>query len=353
MGKIDINLDKNSYSIYIENGLLDYIGSKIKQIYEGKKIAVVTDENVNNYYGNKILNKLTKEDYEVKMIVFPSGERTKSIEELVKLYNDFLDFELTRSDLVAAFGGGVIGDLTGFAAATFLRGISFVQIPTSMLAQIDSSIGGKTAVNLSRGKNLIGSFYQPKAVFIDPMLLKTLDKRFLYDGMAEVIKYGAINDKNLFYNLMSYEDEQELFNNIEYIIETCCNIKKYYVENDEKDTGQRMILNFGHTIGHAVEKYFNYEKYTHGEAVAIGMYTIAYKSELLGLTARGTSEKLKNILIKYKLPFEIDIKDKKSIMESIYLDKKSSGKNINLILLDEIGKSFIKTIDKAKINEFI
>lgn len=353
MGKIDINLDKNSYPIYIEDGLLDNIGSRIREGYKGKKTALVTDENVNNLYGNKILNELINEGYEVKLIVLPSGEKTKSVTELVNLYNNFLDFEMTRSDLIIAFGGGVIGDLTGFAAATFLRGINFLQIPTSLMAQIDSSIGGKTAIDLPRGKNLVGSFYQPKAVFIDPLLLRTLDKRFLYDGMAEVIKYGAIKDRDLFDNLMSYKGEEELFYNMKYVIETCCNIKKFFVENDEKDTGQRMILNFGHTIGHAVEKYFNYEKYTHGEAVAIGMYSITCKSELLGLTAKGTSEKIKDILIKYKLPFEIEVENKQSIINAVYLDKKNMGSSINIILLRDIGKSFIKTIERTMITDFI
>lgn len=353
MSRIDINLQSNSYPIYIEAGLLDEIGHKIREIYNGKKIVIVTDENVSKYYGEKLINNIKKENYEVSEIVLIPGEKTKCIEELTGLYNKFLDLGLTRSDLIIAFGGGVIGDLTGFAAATYLRGVNLIQIPTSLIAQIDSSIGGKVAVDLPRGKNLIGNFYHPKAVFIDPLMLKTLEKRFLYDGMAEVIKYGAIRDKDLFNNLMNYKNEEELFKNIEYVIETCCNIKKQVVENDEKDTGERMILNFGHTLGHVVEKYFNFEKYTHGEAVAIGMNLITAKSEELSLTEEGTSQQIKNILVKYNLPYEVEMKDKNQILNTISLDKKSSGKNINLVIIKKIGEVFLHEINKDELNKFI
>lgn len=264
-----------------------------------------------------------------------------------------LDFEITRGDLIIAFGGGVVGDLTGFVSSTLLRGIPFVQIPTSLLAQVDSSIGGKVAVNLSKGKNLIGSFYHPEAVYIDPDLLKTLDKRFLYDGMAEVIKYGCIRDENLFQNLLKYNGDKELFDNIEEIIYRCCKIKKDIVESDEKDIGERMLLNFGHTIGHIIEKYFKYEKYTHGEAVAIGMYHISKKSENMGITQKGTANKIKKILIKYKLTHELPDMNKKEVIETIALDKKNKGDDINLILLKRIGDSFLKKVDRKDVNMYV
>lgn len=352
MNTLNINLPQKKYPIYIEKGLLNNIGQELKKIYKNKRIAIITDANVEKIYGQKIRNNLNN-DFEVKMIVLEPGEKSKSIDVLQDVYDELLDFEITRADLIIAFGGGVVGDLSGFVASTLLRGIPFVQIPTSLLAQIDSSIGGKVAVNLTKGKNLIGSFYHPEAVYIDPELLKTLDKRFLYDGMAEVIKYGCIRDENLFQNLIEYNSDQELFNNIEEIIYKCCKTKRDIVENDEKDIGERMILNFGHTLGHAIEKYFKYEKYTHGEAVAIGMYHITKKSEDIGITQKGTSDKIKNILINYKLPYKMPNMSKEEVIKTIALDKKNKGNDTNLILLKRIGESFVKKIDRKNANMYI
>ena len=315
MRELKISLGENSYSILIEKGLISSIGKKISEIYNGKKVAVVTDKNVDKFYGDKIVSQLESSGFNVKKIVLNPGEKSKSVEVLLNTYDELLDFNITRGDLIIALGGGVVGDLTGFAAATLLRGIPYIQIPTSLLAQIDSSIGGKVAVDLNRGKNLVGNFYHPKAVFIDPNMLKTLDERFFYDGMAEVIKYGCIRDEQLFYNLLNYNKHEELIENMEHIIYSCCNIKREIVERDEKDTGERMLLNFGHTIGHAIEKYFNFEKYTHGEAVALGMYAITKKSEEMKLTKEGTFNLIKDILTKYNLKYDIHLEDKESILK--------------------------------------
>lgn len=350
---ITINLSSKSYNLYVERGLIKKIGENIKKIYNGKKIALVTDNNVNNIYGDTVKNSLVDNNFTVKKIVVPAGEKSKSIEVLLNLYNNLLDFNITRGDLIIALGGGVVGDLTGFAASTILRGVPFIQIPTSLLAQIDSSIGGKVAVDLPRGKNLIGSFFHPEAVFIDPDTLKTLSTEFLHDGMGEVIKYGAIKSSTLFSKLESFKDDADLLNNIDDIIFQCCSIKKDVVEKDERDTGERMKLNFGHTIGHAIEKYFNYSKYSHGEAVSLGMYYITVKSENMGLTEAGSSEKIKNLLLKYDLPFKITGLDKKKILEAISHDKKNNKSNINLILLNKIGDAFIHKIDKSKVKDFI
>jgi 3-dehydroquinate synthase len=292
-------------------------------------------------------------NFNVKTVVLEPGEKSKSVEVLLEVYNSLLDFGITRGDLIIALGGGVIGDLTGFAASTLLRGIPFVQIPTSLLAQIDSSIGGKVAVDLPKGKNLIGSFYHPEAVFIDPNVLTTLSKKFLHDGMAEVIKYGAIKDENLFHKLENFKDDNELLANIDDIIYTCCNIKKAVVEKDEKDTGDRMMLNFGHTLGHAIEKYFNFEKYTHGEAVAVGMYLITKRSEALGITKETSAEQIKSLLIKYELPYEVTGLDNAKILEAIGLDKKNHKNSINIILLNKIGDAFIKKIDNTSMKDYI
>ncbi|ABK62050.1 3-dehydroquinate synthase [Clostridium novyi] len=353
MRELKISLGENSYSILIEKGLISSIGKKISEIYNGKKVAVVTDKNVDKFYGDKIVSQLEGRGFNVKKIVLNPGEKSKSVEVLLNTYDELLDFNITRGDLIIALGGGVVGDLTGFAAATLLRGIPYIQIPTSLLAQIDSSIGGKVAVDLNRGKNLVGNFYHPKAVFIDPNMLKTLDERFFYDGMAEVIKYGCIRDKQLFYNLLNYNTNEELIENMEHIIYSCCNIKREIVERDEKDTGERMLLNFGHTIGHAIEKYFNFEKYTHGEAVALGMYAITKKSEEMKLTKEGTSNLIKDILTKYNLKYDIHLEDKESILNAISLDKKNKGEFMNIVILNEIGKSFIHKIKKEKVSDFI
>ncbi|KOA18877.1 3-dehydroquinate synthase [Clostridium homopropionicum DSM 5847] len=353
MREIRVNLTEKSYPIYIEEGLISNIGAEIKNIYKNKKVAIITDKNVDNFYGEKVKASLENNGFLVLKVVLEPGEKSKSIETLLRVYDELLDFEITRGDLIIALGGGVIGDLTGFAAATLLRGVPFIQIPTSLLAQIDSSIGGKVAVDLPKGKNLVGSFYHPEAVFIDPKMLNTLDERFFYDGMAEVIKYGCIKDKELFNNLLAYENKEELMQNMDYIIYTCCSIKKEIVEIDEKDTGDRMLLNFGHTIGHAIEKYFNYEAYTHGEAVALGMYAITKKSEEMSITKKGSSELIKEILKKYNLQYEIQLKDKEKILKTIALDKKSKGNHISLVLIKDIGESYLHKLPKEMVTDFI
>ena len=334
-----VDLGERSYPIIIEDNLLDRIDEEIQKVFKGNKVFILTDENVNKFYGDRISSKLLEAGYDVRSLALPAGEETKSFFTLPEVYNALLDFNLTRSDLIITLGGGVIGDLGGFVASTYLRGVSFVQIPTSLLAQVDSSVGGKVAVDLEKGKNLVGSFYHPKLVLIDPLVLKTLEKRFLIDGMAEVIKYGCIKDNTLFEYLNDTE-AIEVINNIGTIIHRCCDIKREVVEKDEKDTGERMLLNFGHTIGHAIEQYYNYSKYTHGEAVAIGMYNISLISEERGITEEGTSKKIKNILEKYNLPYDMDI-DIENILDTMNLDKKKLGKKLNVILLKKIGESEI------------
>ncbi|MEO2508174.1 3-dehydroquinate synthase [Clostridium paraputrificum] len=336
-----VDLKENSYNILIEKGLLSKLGEELKKIYFGEKIFIITDENVDKYYGDKVKDELDKAGYKTRKMVLTPGEETKSFSTLPSIYNELLDFKLTRKELIITLGGGVIGDLGGFAASTFLRGVSFVQIPTSLLAQVDSSVGGKVAVDLEKGKNLVGSFYQPKAVFIDPDVLNTLPEKFYKDGMAEVIKYGCIKDRDFFYMLKSLKSREEVMNNIEDILYKCCYIKKSVVERDEKDLGERMLLNFGHTLGHAIEKYYNFTGYSHGEAVAIGMYNISLKSEDEGITEKGVSEEIKEILINYDLPYEVDIKDNNKIIDTISLDKKNIGNVLKVILLKSIGESII------------
>ena len=353
MKTLEIRLSQKKYSIAIEKGILGKIGEEIRKIYQNKKIAIITDSNVEGLYGKKLIDSLSKNNFKTKTIVIEPGEKSKSLETAKCIYEGLLDFEITRSDMVLAFGGGVVGDIGGFVASTLLRGIQFIQIPTSLLAQIDSSVGGKVAVNLPQGKNLVGSFYHPEAVFIDSELLRTLDKRFLYDGLAEVIKYGCIKDRELFDRLMEIESQKELFDSMEEIILNCCSIKRDIVERDERDRGERLQLNFGHTLGHAIEKYFEYNKYTHGEAVAIGMYNFTKKSEEMGITEKGTTRLIKEIILKYNLPYKMPDIDRDSIIKAIRLDKKNESDDLSIVLLGEIGDSFIKKINKDHIDLYL
>ena len=273
--KLDVNLGINSYAIHIEKNSLKNLGERVSAVFKGEKIAIVTDENVNSFYGQKVETVLKEWGFTVEKFVLPAGEKTKTIERALILYNKMLGAGISRKDLVITLGGGVIGDLGGFVAATYLRGIDFIQVPTSLLAQIDSSVGGKVGVDLPAGKNLVGAFHQPKAVFIDSSTLNTLPTKFFIDGMGEAIKYGAIFDKELF-ELMkknNYKKENIESLNMDELIEWCCFWKKTVVEEDEKEAGRRALLNFGHTFAHGIEKVEGYEGYTHGEAVAIGMCT--------------------------------------------------------------------------------
>ena len=353
MYSIEVKASSGNYPIYIKNGLLDEIGVEVKKIYKGSKIAIVTDSSVNELYGQRVISSLKMSGFEPFKIVVNAGEESKSFKTLLEVYDKLLDFKINRGDIIIALGGGVVGDMAGFAASTFLRGIPIVQIPTTLLAQVDSSVGGKVAVDLPRGKNLVGSFYMPKAVFIDPLLLRTLSDRFLNDGMGEVIKYGAIKDSELFYKLLKYENKEALLKEIDQIIYTCCSIKAAIVEVDEKDTGERMLLNYGHTIGHAIEQFYNFKRYSHGEAVAMGMYSITKLGEELGLTSSGTSNAIKDILVKYNLPWMLPKISCEDVIETISNDKKNIGESMNFILIKSIGNSFIEKINKTKINDYL
>ena len=352
MRKLKANLKDRSYNILIEKDLKKDFGKHIKNIFKGEKICVITDDNLNNLYGAFIKEVLENEGFLVNIVSIVPGEKSKNFDTVIPIYDKLLDFNLTRSDLIVAFGGGVVGDLTGFIASTFLRGVKFVQIPTSLLAQVDSSVGGKVGVDLPKGKNLVGAFYQPSLVLIDTKMLETLPEKFLNDGMGEVIKYGCIKDKSLFERLNGFKDRAELLENIDEIIYTCCDIKRQVVENDEKDTGERMILNFGHTLGHSIEVNYGFESYTHGEGVAIGMYGITKISESLSLTKPKTSERIKDLLVKYNLPFETCKKvENEAIKQSISSDKKNLKGSLNVILIKDIGESFIYKTDVSFFND--
>lgn len=337
---LTVRAKSHYYDIIIEKGLIKKAGNIVKDFVNNNIAFVITDDNVWNIYGNKFSSILTDAGVNFEVMILPHGEKTKSISHLTDIYNKMAEIKMTRSDYIIALGGGVVGDIAGFAASTFLRGIKFIQIPTTLLAQVDSSVGGKVAVNLDGGKNLVGSFYQPQAVLIDPDMLDTLSDRIFNDGMAEVIKYALIWDKELFSEL-----EKDTLD-IEKIIYTCVDIKRQVVEEDEFDTGKRMILNFGHTYGHVVESAYNYETYTHGEGVAIGMARITERCEKMGITKKGTYDKIVSILKKYDLYFDDYSIDKETATNIMLRDKKSGGGSINYIVLKEIGKCDIIKMDR-------
>lgn len=340
-----VNLPGREYDIKIEKGILDHSGELIAEIHKPCKIAVVTDSNVAPLYAERLLNSLKSSKFDAYVITVPAGESSKSVEMLTYLYSEMLSLGITRTDLIIALGGGVVGDLTGFCASTLLRGIPFVQIPTTLLAQVDSSVGGKVAVNLPQGKNLVGTFYQPKLVIIDPDCLETLTDRVFCDGMAEVIKYGVILDENLFERIEASPSRKEIMNIIEDVIYRSCDLKRMVVEDDELDTGGRMVLNFGHTFGHAIEKKYNFCDYTHGEAVAAGMVMAAEYGESCGITPKGTANRIADLIEKFNLPKKVEI-DKQSLLDAVKVDKKGEGNLVALIIPEKIGKVILKRTEK-------
>ena len=340
--KLTVNLGENSYPVYIENGILSDAGAYISDVFGGKRIMIISDDNVFPLYGDKLLNSLT--GYECSALVLPHGEPTKDFQTLPKVYSALLEAKLTRSDLIIALGGGVIGDLAGFAAASYLRGINLIQIPTSLLAQVDSSVGGKVAVDLPQGKNLAGAFFHPKTVLIDPSVLDTLPPHFISDGMGEVIKYGCIKDAELFSRLCAHTSFDSLKPELTDVIARCVDIKRIVVEADQFDTGERMLLNFGHTLAHTNEQYYHYERESHGEAVGIGMYQITRIAEKKGLTAPGCAEKIKNALEIYGLPLSCGL-PAAELTGAISLDKKNLNGRLNIVLLKEVGSSYVYPTD--------
>ena len=335
MKTLRVNLIGREYDILIEKNLLFKTGELIRKRFSPNKVFVVTDETVDALYGKVVLDSLCAQGFDTKLVSLPAGEETKCLAELSRLYSEALSFSITRKDMIIALGGGVIGDLTGFLAATLLRGIPFVQIPTTLLAQVDSSVGGKVAIDVPEGKNLVGAFYQPKLVIIDPEVLNTLSDRIFFDGLAEVIKYGLIADKGLFEKLEACDSRSELSEWIDEMVYTCCDIKRAVVEEDELDTGKRMILNFGHTLAHVAEKEYQYKTYTHGQAVAFGMVAISEIGEKLSLMPKGIQERIRNMVLKFNLPDHIELSD--DLEKTLALDKKNEGKQLNLVLLSEIG----------------
>ncbi len=330
------------YEVQIERGILSKCGEILRPLLKSDICAIITDDNVDALYADKVTASLQASGFSVVKFVFPHGEASKCAATLLDIYQFLCEQNITRSDCLIALGGGVVGDITGFAAATFLRGMPYVQIPTTLLAQVDSSVGGKTAIDLPQGKNLVGAFKQPVTVLCDPDTLSTLPRLFLADGMGEVIKYGMIRDAQLF-DLLCRCDLDSVQAHFDDIIPTCIGIKRDVVEHDEFDTGERMILNFGHTLGHAIEAHFHYETYTHGSAVAAGMCLM---TKYCGNPA--DYDRLCRCVEAYELPSAVDVPTLE-LAKHCGNDKKRAGSKLRYIVCSPIGNADILT---ASFEEF-
>ncbi len=336
MQKVRVEAQNGAYEILLAQGLLE----KAHQfIQKGRRHFIISDSNVYPLYGS-FFNGYPS-------YVIRAGEESKSHESLLKIYDELSKHNITREDTVVALGGGVVGDLAGFAAATFKRGVRLIQVPTTLLAQVDSSVGGKVGINLKSGKNMVGSFYQPSLVLADANVFQTLPGREFAAGMAEVIKYAFIADKNLYSMLCSPKAD------LTEMIRICCTIKADYVQRDPFDKNARMELNFGHTLGHAIETATGYKKYLHGEAVAIGMVFAARIGERTGVSEPGLELAVKKLLVKNELPVDVEDSILEDAVDKLMQDKKAAGNVIHFILVDQIGHAVIRDFTHPELKELV
>ncbi|KAF0219016.1 MAG: 3-dehydroquinate [Geobacteraceae bacterium] len=339
MDNITVGLGERSYKIFFGHQVLAETGPLCRDLKMGSRAAVVTNPTVGAHYFEPVRASLAKAGFTVHRIEIPDGEEYKNSETLKGIYDRLIDLGLDRGSYLVALGGGVVGDIAGYAAATYLRGIPFVQVPTTLLAQVDSSVGGKTGINHEKGKNLIGAFYQPGLVMIDVATLDTLPEREYLSGLAEVAKYGIVLDGELFdfiFNntdkLLGRDTESLLF-----VIQRSCAIKASVVEKDERETGLRAVLNYGHTVGHAVETLTGYTKYKHGEAVAIGMVAAAKYAESMGLANKSETERIITLLKALRLPVELPEFSVAAYTEALLRDKKVRDGGLNFVFNKGIG----------------
>ena len=343
MEKISVKASGN-YDIIIEDGILVKTGELVAPLVKGRRAVIVTDDIVDGLYSERVTTSLKTAGFEVDKFVIANGEASKNAENYVNLLEFCAEKRLSRKDVLIALGGGVVGDLTGFAAATFLRGIAFVQLPTTLLAAVDSSVGGKTAIDLKAGKNLAGAFYQPKIVLCDCTTFDTLPEETFADGMAEVIKYGMINTPDLLLKLQGEYDINE-------IIEICVTAKRDIVAVDERDTGIRQFLNFGHTPAHGIEILSEFTV-SHGSAVAIGMVIMTKAAIQKGLCEKEALHTLLSLLEKFSLPAKT-VFSAKEISDIALSDKKRAGDEITLVLPEKSGKCVLKKIPVTELSSFI
>ena len=342
--KILVPLGKKSYEVTIEAGIRNKINEELLKIgvKNNRKILVISNKEISDLYIKEFLKNLKENNYQVQIFLIKAGELHKNLETLIEIYNFAFEFGLDRNSLIIALGGGIVGDITGLAAATWLRGIDYIQIPTTLLSMVDSSVGGKTAVNHPKGKNLIGAFHQPKAVFIDPETLKTLPKREFNAGMAEVIKYGVIKDKELFEFLENEKNKNKLINLenecLIKIINSSIKTKSHIVSKDEQEHGVRAILNYGHSFGHVIENLCGYGEFLHGEAISIGMKIAGGIALEKGLWSNEEFIRQDNLLKSYSLPTKIPKINKKEVITILMGDKKVRDGKMRFILPKGIGE---------------
>ena len=335
------------YNIVIDKGILPKSGDMIKEVTSAERVAVITDDTVDKLYSDVVMKSLSDAGFETFKFVFPHGEKSKNISTFSSILEFLAESGLTRTDALVALGGGVVGDVAGFAAASYLRGIDFIQIPTTLLACVDSSVGGKTAIDLKAGKNLAGAFYQPKLVIADFETLSTLTDGIFADGMAEVIKYGVIFDKAFF----EFLRDNEAKDNLQYAITSCVELKRDIVNADEKEKGVRALLNFGHTVGHAIEKCSGY-KIPHGSAVAVGMVIISRAAYKCSFCDENYADIIASLNKKYSLPVSTDF-SANELSSAAMADKKRTGDKIKLIIPEALGNCVIKSVPTSELEKII
>ena len=357
METVTVNLGPRSYPIFVGKNILNEFGSMLRERnFPVGRAAVVTDSIVGKIYRDRIVETLKAAGFDPFVIEIPAGEEHKNLAWLAFLYDRLIDGRIERRSPLIALGGGVIGDMAGFAAATLQRGVPFVQIPTTLLAQVDASVGGKTAVNHPSGKNLIGAFYQPRLVVIDVETLRSLPKREFVAGLAEVIKYGVILSADLF-TLIEEQLPRVLqldTDLLTFVIQTCCQLKALVVEEDETESDYRAILNFGHTLGHAIESMTEYKQFLHGEAVAIGMAFATHLSYKRGFCSATVEQRVRKLLKKAGLPVDIP-KDLKGeyLLFGLATDKKMAGGKVKFVCVDDLGKTRFEYLETKEIGAYL
>jgi 3-dehydroquinate synthase len=356
MKAIRVDLGRDSYRAVIGCGSLTKIGKQLDGLGNHPQVAIVTARPIGRRYGRIVCRALTAAGYRPHLFVVPDGERAKSLRWASLLYDRLIHARFERGAMLLALGGGVVGDLTGFVASTYLRGIAFVQIPTTLVAQVDASIGGKTGINHPKGKNLIGTFSQPKLVFIDVAALRTLPKRELIGGLAEVVKYGVIADPGLFAYLERHHSKVLECNSdaLEQIVTRSVRIKADVVGKDEREAGLRRILNYGHTLGHAIETATGYGRLHHGEAIAMGMEFAARLSLRLGLCNQTLLDRQRGLLKQIGLPTTLPLRiDPQRLLATMELDKKVQGGRIHFVLPKRLGHVTVLPVEQALVKELL
>ncbi len=352
MGDLRVELGERSYNIYIQKGLLNRVAQDISTQFHPTSVCIVTDTNLSTLYLSPLEADFKRLGVPNCSFVFQAGEASKNFAVLEQLCDYMIRQKMDRSSMLIALGGGVVGDLTGFAAAIFKRGISYVQIPTSVVAQTDSSVGGKTGVDFGGAKNMLGAIHQPKAVYIDPDVLQTLPARFLQDGLGEVVKYALLSGGALYDRVLALQSPEDFLRDDGFIIESCVDYKRRLVEEDERDTGSRMLLNLGHTVGHSVESYFGYGRYSHGEGVSIGLVEILrYAVHNCNLNHE-ILEQTCALLQRLNLPVALPERSER-IFASIVQDKKCTGASIRVVLPYAPGDVRICTVNTKDFMDYL